>query len=167
MEFAAKTNFKSILNNPIKTQEKIGYCHFEGHPGYLTKKLMQEHNCLQKNCKHYEANLNTNYWQKKLAQKNARNLEKELKQMIKEQEDEILKTLRKITSFNELFFIISVEKKDDFFEVRFIKFGYVDYNHYLNRFTEETGERFKLKEISTSFTKKLELRDKFFAKVTG
>jgi len=31
----------------------IGYCQFREHPGYLTKKLRKEHDCINKGCRYY------------------------------------------------------------------------------------------------------------------
>ena len=31
----------------------VGYCEFDGHSGYLTEKLRNRHDCLQKNCRYY------------------------------------------------------------------------------------------------------------------
>ena len=31
----------------------VGYCQYEGHPGYLTEQLRKEHGCLEKECFYY------------------------------------------------------------------------------------------------------------------
>ena len=31
----------------------VGYCQYKGHPGFLTRKQRQNHNCLNKNCYYY------------------------------------------------------------------------------------------------------------------
>lgn len=31
----------------------VGYCRYEGHPGFLTAKLREEHDCLKKGCYYY------------------------------------------------------------------------------------------------------------------
>lgn len=31
----------------------VGYCKFEGHPGFLTKELRKRYNCLGKGCNYY------------------------------------------------------------------------------------------------------------------
>lgn len=33
----------------------VGYCSYNGHPGYLTNKLRKEHNCIKKKCFYYVA----------------------------------------------------------------------------------------------------------------
>lgn len=31
----------------------VGYCNYDGHPGYLTKELRKEHDCIKKGCNYY------------------------------------------------------------------------------------------------------------------
>lgn len=31
----------------------VGYCQYSGHPGFLTKDLRKQHDCLNRNCYHY------------------------------------------------------------------------------------------------------------------
>lgn len=31
----------------------VGYCQYSGHPGFLTKDLREQHDCLNRNCYHY------------------------------------------------------------------------------------------------------------------
>lgn len=31
----------------------VGYCQYEGHPGYLNEQLRRDHQCLEKNCFYY------------------------------------------------------------------------------------------------------------------
>lgn len=56
---------KTAPNNP-----PIGFCHYITHPGYLTRKMMEQHSCLCKNgkpCPHLEKFETHMYWtQKKL-----------------------------------------------------------------------------------------------------
>lgn len=31
----------------------VGYCKYNGHPGYLTKELRKQHDCVKKDCNYY------------------------------------------------------------------------------------------------------------------
>ncbi len=31
----------------------VGYCKYNGHPGYLTKELRKQHDCIKKGCNYY------------------------------------------------------------------------------------------------------------------
>lgn len=40
----------------------IGYCHFPGHKGGITRKIIKEHECLKKNCTFLEKYNDNPYW---------------------------------------------------------------------------------------------------------
>ena len=40
----------------------VGYCHDKKHKGFVTKKLLVEHNCIAKNCACLECFVNYPYW---------------------------------------------------------------------------------------------------------
>ena len=40
----------------------IGYCHFPGHKGGITKKILEEHECLKKECTFLEKYEDNPYW---------------------------------------------------------------------------------------------------------
>lgn len=63
-----------LITGTITEKEKtIGKCHCYLHKGYLTKKLVKSHQCLEKSC-HYFEKVNFEYWA-------SRNLAKTRKKM--------------------------------------------------------------------------------------
>ena len=44
---------KCIDGSITSTGKCVGYCTFYEHPGFLTKELRQEHNCVKKGCHYY------------------------------------------------------------------------------------------------------------------
>lgn len=40
----------------------VGYCHFPGHKGGITRKIIKEHDCLNKNCSFLEKYTDNQYW---------------------------------------------------------------------------------------------------------
>ncbi|SFW22297.1 hypothetical protein [Ruminococcus flavefaciens] len=40
----------------------VGFCHFPGHKGGITRKILQEHDCLNKNCSFLEKYTDNQYW---------------------------------------------------------------------------------------------------------
>jgi len=45
---------RRCIDNSITGSNKcVGYCQFEGHPGFLTKDLLKQHNCIEKKCYHF------------------------------------------------------------------------------------------------------------------
>jgi len=86
----AARDFYRIRSNPkngrkrrtvtggLVNKEMVGYCHLEGHPGYLTVKLMGKHECLKKDCPFLEKNPDHDFWHCKEFSKRKRQLRKSL-----------------------------------------------------------------------------------------
>ena len=51
----SKYDRRCIDNTVTGCNKCVGYCQYEEHPGFLTEKLRQEHNCIGKQCFHYVA----------------------------------------------------------------------------------------------------------------
>lgn len=47
----------------ISYKRIVGRCHSTLHPGKLTRRIMEEHDCLGKQCCHFEKYEETGYWQ--------------------------------------------------------------------------------------------------------
>lgn len=69
-------HFVSIRRNLL-----VGCCHNRLHPGKLTQKLMEEHECLRKNCRYFEKYEGSCYWRAKTASAKAQRKAKELKKL--------------------------------------------------------------------------------------
>ena len=46
----------------ISAREIVGYCHLEGHPGKVSKRILKEHQCLEKKCPFLERYNANPYW---------------------------------------------------------------------------------------------------------
>lgn len=78
----------------------VGYCHNLIHPGKLTRKIMEEHDCLGKNCKFFEKNNESTYW---VAEEN-RKREKEQRKQIQRAEKEAAQKLEdELAELKDLF----------------------------------------------------------------
>lgn len=51
----SRYNRRCIDNSITGCGNCVGYCQYSGHPGFLTKELRMQHNCLGKQCFHYVA----------------------------------------------------------------------------------------------------------------
>lgn len=51
----SKQNRRCIDNTVTGCNKCVGYCQYEGHPGFLTEKLRRKHNCIGKQCFYYVA----------------------------------------------------------------------------------------------------------------
>ncbi len=50
---------RRCIDNSITGSNKcVGYCQYDGHPGFLTKDLLKQHNCIEKECYHFIAKSN-------------------------------------------------------------------------------------------------------------
>ena len=85
-------------NHPIDIRRKllVGCCHNHLHPGRMTQKLMEEHDCLRKNCRFFEKYEEASYWRAQAEKNAARQKAKLEKQQKRSREAEIL-------SYKELF----------------------------------------------------------------
>lgn len=64
----------------------VGCCHNLLHPGKLTKRLMTQHDCLGKNCRHFEKYEDAGYWKECDRKKEQKRTARQLQRMKREQE---------------------------------------------------------------------------------
>lgn len=62
----------------------VGFCHNLIHPGKMTRKIMEEHDCLVKNCKFFEKNNESPYWAAEEKKKRQKEERKQIQQAKKE-----------------------------------------------------------------------------------
>ena len=60
----------------IKRRDIIGWCKCYQHPGSITKALLEEHNCLGKQCFHLQRNLQCPFWIQREAERKAQEARK-------------------------------------------------------------------------------------------
>ena len=60
------------ISNEVK-YGRVGYCHCNAHKGYLTKKSLCEHKCLERHCP-FMQKFNNQYWKTRDAQENRRQI---------------------------------------------------------------------------------------------
>ena len=78
-----------VLGNkviPVANKRIVGYCQNILHSGMLTRKLMEEHDCLGKQCRHFVKYENAGYWQEQKKKQQARLQQKQDKRLRKQQE---------------------------------------------------------------------------------
>lgn len=70
---------KRYIDKKYRAKEPIGYCWCFTHRGYLNVKLMEEHECLEKQCKYLQKYTQHPYWgnlEREKEEKRLRKLEK-------------------------------------------------------------------------------------------
>lgn len=74
----------------VRSSIICGFCHSKLHPGYVSDKLIEEHNCIQKNCKYFEKFPDWPYWTNKKKMSN----KKKIKKYVKKLEENYLESLK-------------------------------------------------------------------------
>lgn len=78
----------------------VGYCHNLIHPGMMTRKIMEEHDCVGKNCKFFEKYAESTYW----AAEEDRKRQKEHRRQKRQAEKEALRKLEdELAELKDLF----------------------------------------------------------------
>lgn len=69
----------------IRLGKIIGWCHCALHPGAINKCILNQHRCLNKECRHFEKNEASTYWEALENEQRAREKQKRKKQAAKAQ----------------------------------------------------------------------------------
>lgn len=154
-------SYNDINGNACTPEQRCGYCWSETHRGYLTLPLMFEHECIEKQCKHFQKYEQHSYWKgkdKKKAEKQKRKAqEKEHAKKL----NEMLNIIRALTEDDEDFFAISVEKGEGLWRhqyiVRFVRFAWIDIPYYVKLFKDRCGVPIYLQEIQQTYENKLKI----------
>lgn len=117
----------------VDTPSLVGYCHNDDHKGFLTVTIMNEHDCIAKECRYFERFEDYPYWQKFRRKEELSELKKVKRQRQKENEQRHADKIKKrdetiITKAykvaNELginnFKMVSIRKNGEGFTVFYI-----------------------------------------------
>lgn len=84
----------------ISNAKLVGFCHNMIHPGSLTRKIMEEHDCPGKNCKYFEKYSDSTYW---IAEEKKRQQKEQRKQLQRAEKEAAQKQKDKLTELKSLF----------------------------------------------------------------
>lgn len=73
---------KELMRGQPKEENTVAYCHNINHLGALSKDMLKQHQCLQKNCKFLEKNEKHPYWKQRYWQKVTKSREKKYKKFL-------------------------------------------------------------------------------------
>jgi len=79
------------------TSEYVGFCWYKKHKGFLTLKLMKEHQCPQKECHYFQKFEDSPHWKKKKKNKQRKKERKEAQDMREARNTFILEIARSCT----------------------------------------------------------------------
>lgn len=75
----------------------VGWCRYNQHPGALTARILKEHQCLEKQCRHFRKNGDALYWklrEEEARKKEQKKLERQAQKVKEKEEAENLRILR-------------------------------------------------------------------------
>jgi len=162
-----KKTYYNIDGTKSETTKRVGFCNNNLHRGYLTKKLMDEHQCIEKGCHYFIKYEKNAYWQQKNASKEKRQKAKEEKKYWEKKENQALYLMRDLTKDIDDFGITAVYKREDYLEIRYVSLNMVNLTSELSVVKMKTGVNCKLSSVKTTYSKKVELLNLFNPSVKG
>ena len=152
---------RTITGNECANTKCVGFCWNEVHRGYLTKKQMEQHQCLEKNCHRFEKIETAPYWAQQTAKKQTRKDGKQTKKQAINEADEFLAKIRELTINDFNFYPVACELKDNTYEVRIINYKSIDFVHYRSLFFPVSkGRGMHFTKIKTDNERKQMIIDK-------
>lgn len=152
---------RTITGNESACTKCIGFCWNEVHRGYLTKKQMEQHQCLEKNCHRFEKIETAPYWAHQIIKKQDRKDGKQAKKQAANEADKFLEKIRELTINDFNFYPVACELKKDIYEVRVINFQPFAYSQYLALFVPfAKGRRIHFTTIKADKERKQQIIDK-------
>jgi len=152
---------RTITGNESPYTKCVGFCWNEVHRGYLTKKQMDQHQCLEKNCHRFDKIETAPYWAQQIAKRENRKDGKQAKKQAADEADKFLEKIRELTINDLNFYPIACELKDNTYEVRIINFRSITYSQYLSLFAPfAKGRRIHFTKIKADDERKQQIIDK-------
>ena len=112
-KFEEKYRQITISGGFAEGHDLVGYCHYYGHKGYLLRKHMKEHKCLERDCKHFEKNEDSQYFSSADFTKRVRKVGQKLKKLWVKG---LMTSSEYIDVNNDLQRVHSVKSLDDFLD---------------------------------------------------
>ena len=137
-------------------ENRVGYCWSISHPGFLSKRLVKVHRCVEKNCANLER-FERPFWV---------NLEKPKEFKVKSQkmkvrlEKEILNLFRALTVDIEQFAVCSVYHENDCYIVQYVALDFVNLALPLKHLKNCFKVKIRLKPIKAPYKKRKEIINK-------
>lgn len=150
-------NYFTIDGKKCKDTQKVGYCWYPEHTGYLTLPLMREHQCIERKCKRFQKYEEAPYWKTKEEHKKKKKKSFEKIKNKENKKEEILQLFRKYTNHIENFVITRVVEENNTYVVYFVTLEYIPLQSILEQVRRETNARIGIKEIKTTKVRKEEI----------
>lgn len=146
--------YTTINGGKCSVGQRIGYCWLDKHSGYITKQILDEHKCIEKECSFFQKYEDAPYWIEKEKRKKLRKERKQKEKEKQKSEEKILQLFREKTKTIDGFAITSVVKNGNIFKVSYVSLHSVNLQHELDAVKKEMNCRIYLNEIKTSKSQK-------------
>ena len=160
MKEIKKLDVSSIDGSLLQSTKVVAYCNNATHWGWLSKRLMQNHDCLEKKCPYLEK-ANPSYWadieRSRIKKENIR-IQKMEKAARIESRDEYIRTVFK--RYKEIY-VTSIREEKGCLQIAYIYDKYVDLSDGIRLIRRKYQQPVYLKKVkSTQKIRQLLIRDR-------
>ena len=139
----------------------LGYCWLFRHRGYLNRKLLEEHNCIGKNCPMLQKFEDHPYWISRNAAKKSREEGKAKRRREEAEKAQLLRAFREATLDIEDFAVCGIEKDGDTYIMRCVAMDFVNLWDAIQEVQEELDVYVRVKFIRNTSDIRQRLVDKY------
>lgn len=149
---AKERKYRMIDGTQICSESKrVGYCWCDLHPGFINKRLLDEHECVSKGCTFFEKFVESEYWKRKLDLKEKRQEGKLLKKQIEKTGNSILNEINEYTKNNDEFAALNIEYGDNKYIVRCASIGTISLSTFKRELSLKYGVKIEFVFIQNTY----------------
>lgn len=140
-----------IDKTPVHNHKNcLGYCYSVVHPGYLNKRLIEEHGCLKKNCGCLKR-FDRTYWhelERREKEKEKAKRDKKRKQEEKKKELEVFNSFCKLIADDiDNFEAINIRKEKDIYIIRCVRLTSLHLTNFSNEIKQKMGTNVRVEFV--------------------
>lgn len=155
---------RTISGGNCTEGQRLGYCWMEKHPGYITKQILEEHKCIEKNCSFFQKYPDAPYWREKEKRKQNRQNKKELEKISKMKENSVFDLFKNETIDLDNFALVGIKKEGNVYIVSFVTLDWIPVQRITDNVRKKTNEKVLMREIKTNYQQKCALIEKYKTK---
>lgn len=140
-----------------KEEKLIGYCWYKLHPGFLTAKIMKQHECLKKSCPFFEPFEEHPYLVRKRKIKERRAIAKERRLKC----EQILNRFRELTAHKESFAVCRCEPQEGYYRLTCVALKQTDLRKEIRILGREQQIKISVCFINNTYAFRKMLLEKF------
>lgn len=147
-----KRTFRMIDGSQLCNPEnQVGYCWCDLHPGFLSKSLLKQHECCERECRHFEKFVDAPYWQRKQELKEKLLEAKKRARYIKLTSEALANDINKMLENNMNMALLGVEHSDQVYILRFVCIDRCDTHDLLWHLSKKYKVRIKTRFIQNTY----------------